>query len=587
MSSDSAPPAPPADHRPDDPDADADTFADLGLRTELLDALGTLGYEEPTAIQRAAIPPLLAGRDLLGQAATGTGKTAAFALPLLHRLPPDRSSGAPQALILVPTRELAVQVSEAIHRYGRDLGVRVLPIYGGQPIARQLRALDGGVDVVVATPGRALDHIARDTLRLDGLDTVVLDEADEMLDMGFAEDIEAILQHVPEQRQTVLFSATMPARIDGLARQYLRDPARIEIGRQPTPTGTGPLVRQTAYVVARAHKPAALGRVLDVEAPTAAIVFCRSREEVDRLTETMNGRGYRAEALHGGMTQEQRDRVMGRLRAGTADLLVATDVAARGLDIEQLTHVVNYDVPSAPESYVHRIGRVGRAGRQGVAITLAEPREHRMLKTIERTTGQRISIGTIPTVADLRTRRLEMTRAALHESLLEDDLEPYRVIVETLTDEFDVMEVALAAVRLAHESAGGPVDEEEDIPQVTFRADRDGRPRRDGGRDSARDGRRDDRRGGRPRSAEMACLFIGVGRRAGIRPQDLVGAITGETPLSGREIGSIEIADRFSLVEVPRSAASEVISRLRQSTIKGRRATVRRDREGGQDDRNG
>ncbi|MEN3608399.1 DEAD/DEAH box helicase [Plantactinospora sp. ZYX-F-223] len=583
MSSDSAPPAPPVSTSPNDPD-DSGTFADLGLRTELLDALGTLGYEEPTAIQRTAIPPLLAGRDLLGQAATGTGKTAAFALPLLHRLPEGRRSGAPAALILVPTRELAVQVSEAIHRYGRDLGVRVLPIYGGQPIARQLRALDGGVDVVVATPGRALDHIARDTLRLEGLGTVVLDEADEMLDMGFAEDIEAILQHVPEQRQTVLFSATMPARIDGMARQYLRDPARIEIGRQPAPTGTAPLVRQTAYVVARSHKPAALGRVLDVEAPTAAIVFCRSREEVDRLTETMNGRGYRAEALHGGMTQEQRDRVMGRLRAGTADLLVATDVAARGLDIEQLTHVVNYDVPSAPESYVHRIGRVGRAGRQGVAITLAEPREHRMLKTIERTTGQRISIDKIPTVADLRTRRLEMTRAALHESLLEDDLEPFRVIVETLTDEFDVMEVALAAVKLAHESAGGgPVDEEEDIPQVAFRTDRDGRARRDGGRD----GGRDDRRGGRPRSGDMACLFIGVGRRAGIRPQDLVGAITGETGVSGREIGSIEIADRFSLVEVPRSAANEVITRLRQSTIKGRKATVRRDREVGRDQRDG
>ncbi|MFY1692771.1 DEAD/DEAH box helicase [Plantactinospora sp. WMMB782] len=577
MSSDSAPPVPPVSTSPNDPDEDSGTFADLGLRSELLDALGTLGYEEPTAIQRAAIPPLLAGRDLLGQAATGTGKTAAFALPLLHRLPPDRRSGAPAALILVPTRELAVQVSEAIHRYGRDLGVRVLPIYGGQPIARQLRALDAGVDVVVATPGRALDHIARDTLRLDGLGTVVLDEADEMLDMGFAEDIEAILQHVPEQRQTVLFSATMPARIDGMARQYLRDPARIEIGRQPAPTGTAPLVRQTGYVVARAHKPAALGRILDVESPTAAIVFCRSREEVDRLTETMNGRGYRAEALHGGMTQEQRDRVMGRLRAGTADLLVATDVAARGLDIEQLTHVVNYDVPSAPESYVHRIGRVGRAGRQGVAITLAEPREHRMLKTIERTTGQRISIGRIPTVADLRARRLEMTRAALHESLLEDDLDPYRVIVETLTDEFDVMEVALAAVKLAHESAGGPVDEEEDIPQLAFRTDRDGRTRRDGGRD----GGRDDRRGGRPRSGDMACLFIGVGRRAGIRPQDLVGAITGETQVSGREIGSIEIADRFSLVEVPRSAANEVITRLRQSTIKGRKATVRRDREPG------
>ncbi|MFC6015692.1 DEAD/DEAH box helicase [Plantactinospora solaniradicis] len=580
MSSESARPDPVVTTSPDGTDDDSGTFADLGLRTELLDALSTLGYEEPTAIQREAIPPLLAGRDLLGQAATGTGKTAAFALPLLQRMPEDRRSGEPTALILVPTRELAVQVSEAIHRYGRDLGVRVLPIYGGQPIARQLRVLDSGVDVVVATPGRALDHISRDTLRLGSLATVVLDEADEMLDMGFAEDIEAILQHVPEQRQTVLFSATMPSRIDGMARQHLRDPARIEIGRQPAPSGTAPLVRQTAYVVARSHKPAALGRVLDVEAPTAAIVFCRSREEVDRLTETMNGRGYRAEALHGGMTQEQRDRVMGRLRAGTADLLVATDVAARGLDIEQLTHVVNYDVPSAPESYVHRIGRVGRAGRQGVAITLAEPREHRMLKTIERTTGQRISIDKIPTVADLRTRRLEMTRAALHESLLEDDLEPFRVIVETLTDEFDVMEVALAAVRLAHESTGGTVDEE-DIPQVAFRGDRDGRPRRDGGRDGGRDERRTG--AGRTRPGDMACLFIGVGRRAGIRPQDLVGAITGETRVSGREIGSIEIADRFSLVEVPRSAADEVIARLRQSTIKGRRTTVRRDRDVGRE----
>jgi ATP-dependent RNA helicase DeaD len=576
MSSESARPDPAAIVPPSDTDDGSRTFADLGLRAELLGALSALGYEEPTAIQREAIPPLLAGRDLLGQAATGTGKTAAFALPLLHRMPADRTSGAPLALVLVPTRELAVQVSEAVHRYGRELGVRVLPIYGGQPIARQLRVLDSGVDVVVATPGRALDHIARGTLRLGGLATVVLDEADEMLDMGFAEDIEAILQHVPEERQTVLFSATMPARIDGMARQHLRSPARIEMGRQSTPSGEAPLVRQSAYVVARAHKPAALGRVLDVESPTAAIVFCRSREEVDRLTETMNGRGYRAEALHGGMSQEQRDRVMGRLRAGTADLLVATDVAARGLDIDQLTHVFNYDVPSAPESYVHRIGRVGRAGRQGVAITLAEPREHRILKAIERATGQRISIDKVPTVADLRTRRLELTRAALHESLLEDDLEPFRVIVETLTDEFDVMEVALAAVKLAHEATGVAVDEQ-DIPQVALPGERDGRARREGS------GGRDGRRTGRPRPGGMTCLFIGVGRRAGIRPQDLVGAITGETRVSGREIGSIEITDRFSLVEVPQSAAAEVITRLRGTTIKGRKATVRRDREGGRE----
>jgi len=557
---------------PDDADA-ATAFADLGLRAELLGALSALGYEEPTPIQREAIPPLLAGQDLLGQAATGTGKTAAFALPLLQRLPDERTGGDPVSLVLVPTRELAVQVSEAFHRYGKDLGTRVLPIYGGQPIGRQLRALDLGVDVVVATPGRALDHIARGTLRLSSLATVVLDEADEMLDMGFAEDIEAILEHAPADRQTVLFSATMPARIDGLARQHLTDPVRIQIERERPVAGAAPRVRQSAYIVARAHKPAALGRVLDVESPTAAIVFCRSREEVDRLTETMNGRGYRAEALHGGMSQEQRDRVMGRLRAGTADLLVATDVAARGLDVEQLSHVVNYDVPSAPESYVHRIGRVGRAGREGVAITLAEPREHRMLKTIERVTGQRIAVDKIPTVADLRTRRLELTQAALRESLLEDDLEPFRAIVESLTDEFDLMEVALAAVRLAHEATlPGTADEEEEIPQVSVRPPREQREQR------GHEGR--ERRGTRPRPGGTTQVFIGLGRRAGVRPQDLVGAITGETRASGRDIGSIEIADRFSLVEVPYALADEVIRGLRGSTIKGRKATVRLDREG-------
>ncbi|MEU8261798.1 DEAD/DEAH box helicase [Micromonospora sp. NPDC048999] len=567
----SSAPTPTDTTTPDAADA-ATTFADLGLRAELLGALAALGYEEPTPIQREAIPPLLAGQDLLGQAATGTGKTAAFALPLLQRMPDDRPGGDPVSLVLVPTRELAVQVSEAFHRYGKDLGTRVLPIYGGQPIGRQLRALDLGVDVVVATPGRALDHIARGTLRLGSLTTVVLDEADEMLDMGFAEDIEAILEHAPADRQTVLFSATMPARIDGLARQHLTDPVRIQIERERPVAGEAPRVRQSAYIVARAHKPAALGRVLDVESPTAAIVFCRSREEVDRLTETMNGRGYRAEALHGGMSQEQRDRVMGRLRAGTADLLVATDVAARGLDVEQLTHVVNYDVPSAPESYVHRIGRVGRAGREGVAITLAEPREHRMLKTIERVTGQRIAVDKIPTVADLRTRRLELTQAALRESLLEDDLEPFRAIVESLTDEFDLMEVALAAVKLAHEATlPGTTDEEEEIPQVAVRPTREVRPGYEG---------RERRGGGRPRAGGTTQVFIGLGRRAGVRPQDLVGAITGETRASGRDIGSIEIADRFSLVEVPSALADEVIRGLRDSTIKGRKATVRRDRDG-------
>ncbi|KOV79695.1 DEAD/DEAH box helicase [Nocardia sp. NRRL S-836] len=544
-------------------------FADLGLRPDILNALTTLGYEEPTPIQSEAIPPLLAGNDLLGQAATGTGKTAAFALPLLERIA-DRIGKAekPLALVLAPTRELAVQVSEAVHRYGRHMGARVLPIYGGQPIGRQLRELSRGVDVVVATPGRAIDHLQRGTLQLGDLRVVVLDEADEMLDMGFAEDIDAILAEAPAERQTVLFSATMPPRIDRMAKSHLRQPVLIQIEREKTEPGEAPRVRQTAYLVRREHKPAALGRVLDVESPTAAVVFCRTRDEVDQLTETLNGRGYRAESLHGGISQEQRDRVMSRLRSGTADLLVATDVAARGLDIEQLTHVVNYNVPSAPEAYTHRIGRVGRAGREGVAITLVEPRENSLLKTIERVTKTKIPMEKVPTVADLRARQLELTRSSLQESLMEDDLSRFRVVVETLADEFDVMDIALAAVKLAHEASGAAADEEE-IPEVRPREDR---PRRDG----APAGPRRERRGP---SEGMTRLFLGAGRSSGIRPQDIVGAITGETGLKGREIGAIEIADRFSLVEVPGPAANDVIDQLRDATIKGKRVTVRRERQ--------
>ncbi|MEV4350443.1 DEAD/DEAH box helicase [Actinoplanes sp. NPDC049596] len=534
-------------------------FAGLGLRSELLRALAGLGYEEPTPIQRGAIPPLLAGEDLVGQAATGTGKTAAFALPLLQSLTRDGAEG-PQALALVPTRELAEQVSQAVHRYGRELGVRVLPVYGGQPIGRQLQALARGVDVVVGTPGRVLDHINRGTLHLGDVRTVVLDEADEMLDMGFAEDIEAILAETPAERQTVLFSATMPPRIDAIARRHLREPVRIRMGREDASPGELPLVRQSAYIVARPYKTAALGRILDVEAPTAAIVFCRTREEVDQVTETLNGRGYRAEALHGGMSQDQRDRVMARLRGGSTELLVATDVAARGLDVEQLTHVINFNVPAAPEAYVHRIGRVGRAGREGVAISLAEPREQRMLKAIERLTGRRIPLEKLPTVTDLRARRLELTKVALQGALEGDDLERFRVVIDSLTEEHDLEQVALAAVKLLHEAAGGDVDEQE-IPESSA-------PRRD----------RDPQTRQRPTDSGVTRLFVGIGRKSGLRPQDLVGAIAGESNLPARDIGAIQITDRFSLVEVPEQAADRVIKALSRATIRGKRPTVRRER---------
>ncbi len=564
-----------------------ETFADLGLHPKLLSALIALGYEEPTPIQREAIPLLMDGRDVLGQAATGTGKTAAFALPILHQLPDGRRGDRPSALVLVPTRELCVQVSEALHRYGKGRDARVLPIYGGQPIYRQLRELKNGVDVVVATPGRALDHVQRGTLKLDSVATVVLDEADEMLDMGFADDLEGILSAAPKPRQTVLFSATMPSRISKIARTYLSDPVRVEIEREQVAAGESPKVKQSAYIVSRSHKPAALGRILDVESPTAALVFCRTRAEVEFLAESLNGRGYRAEALHGGMDQKQRDRVMSRLRSEKADLIVATDVAARGLDVEQLTHVVNYDVPSAPESYVHRIGRIGRGGREGVAITLAEPREHRQLKTIERVTKNKITVQKVPTVADLHARRLEATRAALEDILIAGDLGHVGVVVESLTDEYDVIEVAMAAVKLAHEAVAGPSDEDE-IPDAPASRESDsgrGKDKGDKGRgDKGRSKGASSPRGeqkDRPRSsaAGTARVYVGAGRTGGVRPQDLVGAIAGETRLTGRDIGAIEITDRFSLVEVPADSVDEVVGALRATRIKGQKVQVRPDRD--------
>jgi ATP-dependent RNA helicase DeaD len=542
-------------------------FADLGLDGLLLDALRELGYEEPTPIQAEAIPHLLAGDDLLGQAATGTGKTAAFALPALQLViaagpaPPVE----PLALVLVPTRELAVQVSEAIFRYGRGVGAKVVPVFGGQPIFRQLQALDRGVHVVVATPGRALDHIGRGSLPLSSIQMVVLDEADEMLDMGFADDIETILQSTPETRQTVLFSATIPPRITSIAKRYLRNPTRVTIERSTSPAEQA-RVRQSAYVVARAHKPAALGRILDIEAPRAALVFCRTRTEVDQLTETMNGRGYRAEALHGGMDQSQRDRVMGRLRDGTAELLIATDVAARGLDVDLLTHVVNYDVPSAPESYVHRIGRVGRAGREGVAITLAEPREQRQLDNIERLTKQRIAIEKVPSVADLRSAQIAKTVAAVRAALADDDLDDYQDVIHALSGDDNLRNIALATLKLYHEASGAVLDEAE-IPDVTPRprTDRGERPAKKGaGRGHASDG------------GTTAFVYVSLGRKFGMRPGDLVGAIANETSLVGREIGPIRITDKFSLVGVPEPRLDEVIDALRTTTIKGKRPTVRR-----------
>jgi ATP-dependent RNA helicase DeaD len=533
-------------------------FAGIGIKDSLVATVAALGYEEPTPVQRETIPIMLSGRDLLAQAATGTGKTAAFALPLIQRLTEEpRGRRRTRGLVLVPTRELAMQVAESIHKYAAGTGLSVVPVYGGASMQQQSRALDRGADIIVATPGRALDHLRRKTLALDALLVLVLDEADEMLDMGFAEDLDLILQATPGTRQTTLFSATMPPRILSIAERHLKDAQRVAVARETTAAGKLPRVRQVAYIVRRAQKPDVLGRVLDIESPTSAIVFCRTRLDVDSLVQTLNAHGYRAEGLHGGMEQRQRDAVMNRFRAARADLLVATDVAARGLDIRHLSHVVNYDLPASADDYVHRIGRTGRAGREGTAITLAEPREHRLLRTIEQVTKQKIEVATVPTLADLRTRRLELTRASLRERLLGGDLDDVRVVVESLAEEFDVVDIAAAAVKLAHEAIAGDREDKE-LAAAPPRAT------------SARRAARPD---------NIVRLYVGAGRQAGIRPADLVGAITGEAGIRSNQLGAIEIADRFSLVEVPEALAGKIIAAMKKTTLRGQPVVVRRSRE--------
>jgi ATP-dependent RNA helicase DeaD len=516
----------------------------------------------------------LAGRDLVGQAETGTGKTAAFTLPLLQRMAHSMRR-CPSVLILVPTRELAIQVGQAVTRYGKELRVSVLPVYGGQAISPQLHALKRGVDVVVATPGRALDHIRRKTLQLKTIQMVVLDEADEMLDMGFAEDLDAILEQTPKERQTALFSATMPLRITAIAKRHLNAPVEIKIAKEPLKAGATPRLHQTAYIVARPHKVAALARILDMEAPKSALVFCRTRIEVDEITAILKSRGHKAESIHGGMNQSQRDRVMSAFRSGQTELLVATDVAARGLDIPSVSHVVNYDLPMSLEGYVHRIGRTGRAGREGSAITVIDPREQRLLWNIEQLTKAKIIVNVVPTVAELRTKRLAQTTRAIEEVLTAGDLGEFRAVLARLTELGDPMDVAAAAIKLVFRMRGGE-RKEFDIPAVTAqRAMGDPRGRAAGMTQRERQSRPLNLSGRGGRTAGMVRVYVGAGKEAGIRPGDLVGAIAKEAGLNSNVIGAVEVMDRFSLVEVPEVLAREVIGTLSRTRIKGQKVAVR------------
>jgi ATP-dependent RNA helicase DeaD len=561
-------------------------FAALGLEARLLATLEALGYEEPTPIQREAIPPLLAGKDVLGQAATGTGKTAAFTLPLLQRIA-HGTKAKPSAIILVPTRELAIQVGEAVRRYGKELRTSVLPVYGGQAIGPQMHTLKRGVDVIVATPGRALDHIRRHTLKLEGVQIVVLDEADEMLDMGFAEDLDAILEHTPEAKQTALFSATMPPRIQSIAQRHLQRPVEITIAKEPVKAGSAPRVQQAAYIVTRPYRHATLARIIETAAPKSALVFCRTRIEVDEVTQMLSARGHRVEAIHGGMSQVQRDRVMQAFRTGQTELLVATDVAARGLDIPQVSHVINYDLPSSAEVYVHRIGRTGRAGREGMAITILDPREQRLLRSIEQHTKGKVVVTPVPSVADVVAKRLERTRGAVQDTIQAGDLDDFRGVVKAMAEATDLATIAAAALKLLFRAEGGERPEQE-IPALPVRQaewpssaqrdgfHREGTTRNMHGRQALPPAKGRTVRG---REAGMARLYVGAGREAGIRAGDLVGAIANEAHINSNLIGAIQIEERFSLVDVPESLAKGIAEVLGRSRIKGRKVGVRLFRE--------
>jgi ATP-dependent RNA helicase DeaD len=525
------------------------SFESLGLNAALLKSIKDVGYEEPSPIQIETIPVLLEGHDVIAQAQTGSGKTAAFGLPIIEVIDP-KVKGV-QALILAPTRELAIQVAEALHKFGKHKDVETLPIYGGQPYERQFRGLQRGVQIVVGTPGRVMDHMRRGTLNLENIRFFVLDEADEMLDMGFIEDIEWILEQAPKERQMALFSATMPQRISTLASRYMRNARRISVaGKQMTV----PQVRQSSYEIPRARRVDALTRILDAESPQSTMIFCRTKAGVDELGEALMARGYGVETIHGDLSQAQRDRVMRRFRSGQADMLIATDVAARGLDIPDVSHVINYDIPESAEAYVHRIGRTGRAGRAGEAITLVTPREVRWLRQIERVTKARIEPRRLPTVADVAERR----RDALKQQILavlaapDDGYSSYLETINDLADEHDAAEVAAAILKLYAEETGRtttPEQQENDIATFAAAAPPARGPRGEAG---------------------MVRLFINVGRNQGARPQDFVGAIANEASIPGRAIGAIDIFDDYAFVDIPQEFVDRVLAAMRDAKIKGR-----------------
>ena len=582
-------------------------FADLGLSDAVMKAVAAVGYETPSPIQAATIPAMLQGRDVLGQAQTGTGKTGAFALPVLSNI--DLSATKPQVLVLAPTRELAIQVAEAFQTYSASMpGFRVLPLYGGQPYGQQLSALRRGVHVVVGTPGRVIDHLDRGTLDLSELKTLVLDEADEMLRMGFIDDVEAVLKKLPESRQVALFSATMPSQIRRIAQTYLREPVEVTIASKTT---TSANIRQRYWWVSGMHKLDALTRILEVEPFDAMIIFARTKAGTEELAEKLQARGLAAAAINGDMQQAQRERTIGQLKEGKLDVLVATDVAARGLDVERISHVLNYDIPYDTESYVHRIGRTGRAGRSGEAILFVTPREKGMLRQIERATRQPIEEMQLPSVDAVNDHRVAKFMERISQTLADGDTDFYRDLVQRYENEHNVpaVEIAAALARLLQGDApfllAPPVRERREPP-----AGRGERPARDGGfprqredrgerparfeprferAPQADDGERAARAEGAfeprqrrempPRGAPefgMETYRIEVGHMHGVKPANIVGAIANEAGLESRYIGRIDIHDDHSVLDLPAEMPADTLQHLQKVWVSGQQLRMRR-----------
>ncbi len=537
------------------------TFAELGLASPILKAVQEAGYETPSPIQAQSIPPLLEGRDLLGQAQTGTGKTAAFALPLLGRIDPKNK--APQMLVLAPTRELAIQVAEAIQTYARHMkGLHVLPIYGGQSMGIQLRQLERHPQVIVGTPGRVLDHIRRRTLKLGELKVLVLDEADEMLRMGFIDDVETILKETPETRQVALFSATMPSAIHRVAKRYLKDPVEIKI---KSLTSTVDTINQRYWQVTGMHKLDALTRILEVETFDAMIIFVRTKNSTTELSEKLEARGYSSSPLNGDMNQAAREKAIERVKKGKLDILVATDVAARGLDITRMSHVVNYDVPYDTESYVHRIGRTGRAGRKGEAILFIAPREKRMLFAIEKATRQTISLMQLPSTEDVADKRVMEFKQQLSETIEAQDLSFFETVVSSYQQEHDAdpTEVAAALAYLVQKSR--PLKPVKHVQTRPAREDRPSRDRNDRPRSNDRSERSPRRTGqASEHNAEqgMDSYRVEVGKSDGVEAKNLVGAIANEAGIDSKDIGRITILDDHSVIDLPEGMPKDLFQQL-------------------------